>query len=327
MNLLELINVTKVFKAGGITMSKNLVTAVDSVSFAMPLDKPVIYALVGESGSGKTTISRMILNLLPPTYGEILYKGRNLKSLGKIGKNEKKDYTREVQPIFQDPYSAYNPFYRVEHIFDMVLEKFKLAPSKSEGRQMMIKAMEDIGLRPSDILGRHPHQLSGGERQRLMLARILILKPKLVIADEPVSMIDASLRAIFLNQLILFKEKLGTSCMYITHDLNMTGFLSDRILVLCHGRIVEEGPTSSVIEDPLHPYTKLLIDCIPAPDPNDRYKGKLELETTKLESMGVGMGCVFSTLCPHSTERCTKEDQRLVPVGPDRRVACLQYSN
>jgi len=325
--LLELKDVTRTFEAGGGLgiFKSNIIRAVDSVSFTITSEKPLITALVGESGSGKTTIARLILGLLEPTSGLILYKGKDLRWF------KKKDwmtYLREVQPIFQDPYSAYNPLYRVERILRIVIKKFKLASSKSDTHEMMIRAMKDIGLRPEDILGRYPHQLSGGERQRLMLARILIISPKLLIADEPVSMIDASLRAIFLDQLKVFKEKKGTSCLYITHDLNMASYISDNIIVLCKGRGVEEGPTESVTEDPLHPYTKMLMDSISIPDPRERWKGRIELSSSSLfsgseEAQG---GCVFSATCPNATEKCTKESPNLTLIheGSKRKVACFQ---
>ncbi len=322
--LLEFKNVTHIFRVGGL-ISRRRIKAVDDVSFTIPSEKPMIKALVGESGSGKTTIARIILGLLEPTSGEVLYKGRRIKDWLK---KEKTTYLREVQPIFQDPYSIYNPFYRVERVLKLALKKLAKKKSKKEIEDEIISAMKDIGLRPEDILGRYPHQLSGGERQRLMLCRILLIRPKLVIADEPVSMIDVSLRAIFLEHLSSFKEKIGTSCLYITHDLNIAGYIADEIMVLAHGRLVEEGPTKDLIGDPLHPYTKLLVNSIPNPNPRKRWKEKMSLssEFATLEQVKVEHGCIFHPRCPYATEKCKKEKPPMIEVKPKRKVSCFLYT-
>jgi len=324
--LLEAKNLTKVYRIGGGfgLLSGRTVKAIDSVSFQIPSDKPKIIALVGESGSGKSTIAKIILGLLQPTSGEVLYKGRNISEWLKKNKLE---YYREVQSIFQDPYGIYNPFYRVERVLELAVKKFKLASNKEDARKLILKAMEDVGLRPEDILGRYPHQLSGGERQRLMLARILLVKPNLIIADEPISMIDVSLRAMFLNDLISFKDKYNISSLFITHDLNVASYVADDILVLCHGRIVEEGPKDEVIKEPLHPYTKLLMDSVPVPDPTKRWKERLDL--TSIESfkkLKVEKGCAYFARCPFASEKCGNEVPPLLEIKTGRKVACFLYS-
>ena len=324
--LLELRDVTKIFKIGGGLglLGGRIIRAVDSVSFTLPSDESSIVALVGESGSGKTTIAKIILGLLEATSGEVLYKGR---SVSEWIKKDKIGYFKEVQPIFQDPYGIYNPFYRIDRVLGLVIKKFNLASSKSEARDLMIKAMKDLGLRPEDLLGRYPHQLSGGERQRFMLTRILLIKPRLIVADEPVSMIDVSLRAIFLNQLASLKDKLGASCLYITHDLNIASYIADRIIVLCHGRIVEDGPKAEIIKDPLHPYTKTLMDSIPIPNPRQRWKEIADL--TKIESfkkLKAEKGCIFSARCPYAKEICRAKAPPFVEVKPGRKVACFLYA-
>ncbi|MGB9760478.1 MAG: ABC transporter ATP-binding protein [Thermoproteota archaeon] len=324
--LLEAKNLTKVFKVGGGfgLFSGKTVTAVDSISFQIPSDTPKITALVGESGSGKSTIARIILGLLKPTSGDVIYKG---KSVFKWIRENKLEYYKEVQPIFQDPYGIYNPFYRVNRVLELVVKKFKLATDKENSHKLILKAMEDVGLRPEDILGRYPHQLSGGERQRLMLARILLIKPKLIVADEPVSMIDVSLRAVFLNHLISFRDKYNISSLFITHDLNVASYVSDNILVLCHGKIVEEGPKNEIIEEPLHPYTKLLMDSVPIPDPAKRWAERLDL--TSIESfkkLKVENGCIYSARCPYATDECRNKVPPLLEIKPGRKVACFLYS-
>jgi peptide/nickel transport system ATP-binding protein len=319
--LLELKDVQKVFTVGGGLglFSKKVVKAVDHVS--LTINKSEILALVGESGSGKSTIAKMILGLLEPTLGEILYKGRSIKEWTK---REKKIFYSEVQPIFQDPYSIYNPFYRVERVLETIIKYFK-PDDAAETSKIMIKSMEEIGLRPSDVIGRYPHQLSGGERQRLMLARILILKPKLIVADEPTSMIDVSLRVSFLNQLMSFKNNYGISCLYITHDLNNASYISDRMIVLCRANIVEQGPTASIIKQPLHPYTKLLIESISKPNPRQRWKSKLDLSSIP-ELTGVSRGCIFADRCPCMKDICKQKRSDLVEVEPGRKVACFVNS-
>jgi peptide/nickel transport system ATP-binding protein len=316
--LLELRNVSKEFKVGGGLFSRRVIRAVNRVSFNMP-SKPWVTALIGESGSGKTTLARMILGLTEPTSGEILYKGEKVSDWLKKNKIE---YLKEVQPIFQDPYSIYNPFYRVDRVLDVTIKKFRIASNKEEAHELIIKAMEDIGLRPEDLLGRFPHQLSGGERQRFMLARIILIKPRLIIADEPVSMIDASLRAIFLQHLLSFKEKYNISCLYISHDLHTASYLADNIIILCRGRIFEEGPKDQVIGEPLHPYTKMLISSLPKPDPSLRWTKKIDLTSIESIEKVVEKGCIFSTRCPYAMEKCVIETPQLKDVGSNRMVAC-----
>jgi len=323
--LLEFKNVTKEFKmGGGLGLISRKIKAINSISFEIPSDKPIITSIVGESGSGKSTIAKLALGLLSPTSGEILYKGEKMEVWFK---KKRKEFLREVQPIFQDPYSVYNPFYRIDRVLEIAVKKFKLASNKIEARKLIHKCMRDIGLR-SDLLGRYPYQLSGGERQRFLLARILLIKPKLIIADEPISMIDVSLKAIFLDHIKRFRDEYGTSCIYVTHDLNTANYIADNILVLCNGKIVEEGPANELIENPLHPYTKLLVDSIAIPDPECRWRDKLDLTIGgSLRKLRTENCCVFSAKCPYVSEVCRQKISPTINVKPGRKVSCFLYAS
>jgi peptide/nickel transport system ATP-binding protein len=320
--LLELRNVTKLYRVGrSLGFKARYITAVKNVSFSIPEGKPAIVALVGESGSGKSTIAKIVLGLIEPTSGDVIYRGKSIKTW----LNEDSfTFRKEVQAVFQDPYSTYNPFYRVDRVLHLAVKKFKLATSREEAEKLIKEAMKAIGLRPEDVLGRYPHQLSGGERQRLMLVRALLLKPKLLVADEPVSMIDASLRAIFLNGLIQLKKEHGLSSLYITHDLHTAYYVADRIIILHAGRVVEEGPADAVFEQPLHPYTQLLLKSVPLPDPRDRWRERLNFELEQLKEARPETGCPYQHRCPHSMDTCRREDPPLVNVGKSR-VACFLY--
>ena len=264
--LLELSSVRKTYGSG---WRRSGTSVLDDVSFALRGDRSSITTIAGESGSGKTTISRLALGLLRPSAGGVAYRGEDVRSW--MGRR-RLDFRRQVQAILQDPYDVYNPFYRVDHVFDVLLRRFRLADSVEQGRDLVEQALRAVGLEPSSTLGRYPHELSGGQAQRLMVARAFLLRPRLVIADEPVSMVDASLRATILESMVQLRETLGVSFLYITHDLATAYHLSDEILILHEGRIVERGSTRSVIDAPQHPYTRLLIDSIPEPDPDHRWR-------------------------------------------------------
>ena len=233
------------------------VTALQPVTLSIDEDSAPIIAIAGESGSGKTTLASLLLGFLPASMGEIRFRGANIASLSR---RQRLTFRREVQAVFQDPFAVYNPFYRVDHALMEPLLLLRLAPSRQQAREMMEAACERVGLHPEDTLGRFPHQLSGGQRQRLMVARALLLRPKLLIADEPVSMIDASLRALVLGSLRELNAELAIPILYITHDLTTAYHIADTIIVLYRGTIVEAGDTESVIQHPQHPYTRLLVE-------------------------------------------------------------------
>jgi peptide/nickel transport system ATP-binding protein len=285
-------------------------------------DKPPrITAIVGESGSGKTTLARLLLGLETPTEGEVLYRGQNIQNMNKT---DRMNFLRDVQFIFQDPFGAYNPFYKVDHILVKAIQKFNLARNKTEGYDLIDEALTTVGLRSDEVLGRYPHQLSGGQRQRIMVARSLLLKPRLIIADEPVSMVDASLRATILSNLQKLNRDFDISIIYITHDL-ATGFqISHNMLVLYHGSVVEVGDVGLLVQDPYHPYTQLLMNSIPLAVPERTWKQE-EPQTTTVR-MGEGyVGCKFANRCPHLMPHCQEKHPPLYHTHPYRAAACYLH--
>ena len=256
--LLESRGVTKVFGEG--LLHRDHTVALEDFSFAIDSAQPSITAIVGESGSGKTTLARLLLGLVAPTSGQVLYQGRDLHALSGT---ERRAFRRDVQAIFQDPYGVYNPFYRVDHVLTTPVAKFRLAKSRGQARSLIEDALRAVGLRPEEILGRFPHQLSGGQRQRVMVARALLLRPDLIVADEPVSMVDASLRATILGSLRALNQERGISIIYITHDLATAYQVADNIIVLYRASVAEAGDVERVVKTPQHPYTQLLVASIP----------------------------------------------------------------
>jgi len=223
VSLIEAVDVSKRF-AGGFGRESTLALA--GLSLAIHAEKPSIIAVVGESGSGKTTLARLLLGLTEPSGGSIRYRGRDLR---KLTRSERLAFRRDVQAVFQDPYGVYNPFYRVDHVLTTPVRRFHLAASRAQARELIGETLRVVGLQPEEILGRFPHQLSGGQRQRVMVARALLLKPKVIVADEPVSMVDASLRATILGSLRKLTDERGISILYITHDLATAYQVSDTI--------------------------------------------------------------------------------------------------
>jgi len=326
-HLLDLRAVSKVFQRSGLTGGARTVRALDEVSLRLP-STPSVTGLVGESGSGKTTLCRIILGLESASSGDVRYRGA---ALAEWQRRRALRFRREVQMVFQDPYGAYNPFYRVDRVLRLVVRKFRLASGAAEGRALIDASLRAVGLRPEELLGRYPHQLSGGERQRFMLARVHLIKPKLIVADEPVSMLDASLRAMFLDHLRRFLD-LGISCLYITHDLNIAYSIADRIVIMCNGRVVEEGPTERIVRDPLHPYTQELIGSIPTPDPTKRWREQLDagrIGLHRLREAAAGEECIFAGRCRQVMDHCRRHAPPLAPPpdhpGGNRQVACFLY--
>jgi peptide/nickel transport system ATP-binding protein len=316
--LLEMCNVRHVFTSSAVK-SRVEAVALDGVSFAVSSTRPSITGIVGESGSGKTTLARLLLGIIAPTEGEVRYEG---KPLGSLSRQARRAFRRNVQPIFQDPFEVFNPFYRVDHVLSTPVKRFKLAGSRQEVQRRVGEALEAVGLRESETLGRFPHELSGGQRQRIMVARALLLRPQVILADEPVSMLDASLRASILGNLRTLNSEFSISLVYITHDLTTAYQICDTILVFYRGSVVEAGSTDAVIRSPKHPYTQLLISSIPLPDPRRRWR---EDATGPDEGRRVSQGCKFAPRCPSAHEPCWASAPPRFVTGEGHVVACFLY--
>lgn len=316
--LLEARHVTKVF--GGGLFDRTRTIALDDFSMAIGGDVPSITAIVGESGSGKTTLARLLLGVTSPSKGSVLYKGKDLRQLTS---DESRGFLNDVQVIFQDPFEVFNPFYRVDHVLTTPIDYMKLAKSREEKWRLIEQALETVGLRPEETLGRYPHQLSGGQRQRVMVARALILKPRIILADEPVSMIDASLRATVLGSLQRIKEEFGISIVYITHDLTTAYQIGDNIIVLYRGSVAEAGRVELVVRNPSHPYTRLLVGSIPVPDPDQQWaaEGAAAFPNQKRGRES----CKFADRCPAAMTKCLQQTPQLYQTDPQRAAACFLF--
>ena len=320
--LLSVTNATKVFKAG--FFGKQRFVAVDSVSLNLKQNDPRILTIAGESGSGKTTLAQMILGFLPNDSGSITFCERDIYRMGWKDANH---YRRQVQAVFQNPFDAFNPFYKINRVFDIPIRRVRLARTSSDAARLIREALDAVHLNPEETLGRFPHQLSGGQLQRVMIGRALLLKPQLIIADEPVSMIDVSLRAIILNILVKLKQDFGISLLYITHDLSTALQISDEILIMYRGSVVEQGAAEMVIQTPMHPYTQLLVASIPLPDPNQKWIRPLELQINPDAAAAFASGCKFIDRCPERMDRCRSSQPAMFDAGENHKAACFLYEN
>jgi ABC-type oligopeptide transport system ATPase subunit len=272
-DLLEVEHVAKSFAIGGV-FSRGHFTAVDDVSFTIQAGRPEILAIIGESGSGKTTLARMILNTLQPTSGVIRFRGEKL--LEARGRKGRLDFIRHVQPILQNPYEAFNPLKRVDRYLYASAVRLAGARSQRARDEAVDAALRKVGLSLAEVKGRFPHELSGGQLQRTAIARALVSSPALLVADEPVSMVDASLRMSIVNLFKRLRDELEVSILYITHDLATAYTISDRVMIMRKGKVVESGPAREVLIHPQHPYSILLKESVLSPD--DVGRGRLTPE-------------------------------------------------
>jgi peptide/nickel transport system ATP-binding protein len=315
--LLRTEGLTRHFRVGKL-MSRQKLHAVDDVD--LTIDRGEIVALVGESGSGKSTIARLLALVYEPTRGEIWFEGRPLSRLR--GRASRLAYSGDVPMVFQDPYSSLNPAYRISHgiLRGMKLHRGDL--SHTQRREELNRVLEAVGLVPvSDTRRRFPYELSGGQRQRVGFAQALALRPKLIVADEPVSMLDVSIRVGVLNLMGELREREGVSFLYITHDVASARYLADRVLVMYAGHVVEEGATEDVLQRPKHPYTQLLISAVPDP--------RAELGLADARDVGEPpkvvdpkAGCRFRPRCPFAVAECETVTPVLRELSDGRRVAC-----
>jgi peptide/nickel transport system ATP-binding protein len=319
--ILSIQQATRVYGGGFLSTSKPFV-ALDHFSLDIREEEAKIVTIAGESGSGKTTLANIVLAFTPTTSGQVLYRGVDLE---KMTRDQRIKYRKEVQAIFQDPYEVYNPFYRVQHIFNMLLSHFDLAGKKSDREQLIEDAMNVVGLRAGEILEKYPHQLSGGQRQRVMVARAYLLRPRVIIADEPVSAVDASLRAMILDIMLRLRDQQRISFLYITHDLSTAYQISDLMYVLFQGTTVERGSTAEIIENPKHPYVQQLIDSIPEPNPKVKWDTNIALPSEEVMRMSSSTGCRFYPRCSKHMDECKIAFPDLVKVGNNHEVACYLY--
>src|SRR5213594_2997312 len=319
--LLEAQNVTKLFSSG--LLDRHTTVALEDFSLAIDSERPSITAVVGESGSGKTTLARLLLGLVAPTRGQVLYQGQDLQNMTHAAW---RTFRRDVQVIFQDPYEVYNPFYRVDHVLTTPVTKFGLATSRAGARRLIDEALRAVGLRPEETLGRFPHQLSGGQRQRVMVARALLLRPRVILADEPVSMVDASLRATILASLRTMNRELGISIVYITHDLATAYQISDTIVVLYRGSVAEAGDVELVVKQPRHPYTQLLLSSIPQASAARTWMTETAAAAAAVHD-ATGAGCKFAARCPSVVPRCREAAPPLFQTDRHRVVSYYLHQN
>jgi len=300
-----------------LSRKESFIKAVDGINFDV---KPrEIFGLVGESGSGKTTTGRLVVKMIEPTSGKIFFKGEDITNLA--GK-QMKQIRRKLQMVFQDPYESLNPRKTVMDIVAEGLRIQKIIKSEKEIEEKVIKALEDVKLvPPEEFLFRYPHELSGGQRQRVAIARTFIVNPEFVVLDEPVSMLDVSIRAEILNLVVELIEKFNVSILFITHDLAIARHMCNRIAVMYLGKIMEMGSAEDIVYESLHPYTTALISAVPAPDPKSR-RTKLTIKGEIPSPIDPPPGCRFCTRCPAVEEICRKEEPELINIGKEHYVAC-----
>jgi len=320
--LLDVQHVTVEFHIGGL-LGGSLLVAVNDISFSLDEDRPEIFTLAGESGSGKTTLSRLILRDLEPTRGKVLFEGRDLATIRK--RSEFKEFMKKVQPVFQNPFDTFSPLRRVDAYLVDTAVNFGMASNRRESVQIVDDALRNVGLSLEEVSRRYPHELSGGQIQRVSVARALISQPRVILADEPVSMVDASLRMEIVNLFRKLRDEQKVSVIYITHDLATAYYISDRIAIMLRGYVVESGPVFEVLEQPLHPYSQLLKESVPEPEPREKeaWTKHITLGATEVKEYG-RVGCKFAGRCPHVMDICRQADPPDMQVGL-RTVKCYLY--
>ncbi len=311
--MLRLDKVSKIYRVGA--FGGKALLAVNKVSFEV--HKGQVVSLIGESGSGKSTIGKMILRLLKPSEGKITYNGEDI---GGFEGEALKNYYRQVQGVFQDPFSSYNPIFKADRIFRVVHEEFFPQVSAAEWGERVEKALSSVGLNPAHVLNKYPHQLSGGQLQRFLIARALLLNISVLVADEIISMLDASTRIDVLNLLADLKAY-GLSILFITHDLSLAYYISEQAVILYKGNVAEQGAVEKIFNNPLHPYTRMLMESVPRLD--RKWEKGVRLVDRDVENLRTG--CPYYQRCPVAEPRCALSQPPLVEVEQDHWVACVHY--
>jgi len=312
--MLSLDGVSKVYTTG--TFGGKELLAVSDVSF--DVKEGEVVSLIGESGSGKTTIGKLILRLISISSGAILLNGVDISTVQASGL---KDYYRKVQGVFQDPFSSYNPIFKADRVFRVIRDEFFPEVEGGEWNTKVESALQAVGLNPGDVLNKFPHQLSGGQLQRFLIARALLLDIQFLVADEIISMLDASTRIDVLNLLVDLKAR-GLSILFITHDLSLAYYISERAVILYRGHVVEMGATERLYGNPLHPYTKMLMAAVPRLDQKWE-EVEVKLGATQAE---LGRGCVYFERCPAAHKDCETQRPTLIEVDSDHFVACGRFA-
>ena len=322
MPMIRVVNLKKYFPVQQSFLERLLsrridyIKAVDGVSFE--IEKGEVFSIAGESGCGKTTTGRLVARLIEPTEGRIYFGEREITSLK--GEDLRR-LRRHIQIIFQNPYASLNPRMKIGDNVGHPLEIHGLAYGE-ERRRLVMEMLERVGLQPaSKFYNAYPHELSGGQRQRVAVARAMILKPDFIVADEPISMIDVSLRARILELMIQLKEELNLTYLFITHDLAVAKYISDRIAIMYLGKIVEMGGKEAIFSNPKHPYTEALLSAIPIPDPRVKRK-RVKLKGEVPSPINPPPGCIFHTRCPLATDICRREEPELIEIEDGHFVAC-----
>lgn len=293
------------------------VRAVDDVSFDIKIKE--IFGLAGESGSGKTTTGRLVLKVIDPTSGKIFFKGKDITA---YNRERMKPLRSKMQMVFQDPYASLNPRMTIKSIIAEGLSIQKIVNDEKEMGEKVTRILEDVRLVPPEqFLFRYPHELSGGQRQRVAIARAFALNPEFIVADEPISMLDVSIRAEILDLILELADKFDVSFLYITHDLATARHLCDRIAIMYLGKIMEMGTSEEIVYEPLHAYTKALIAAVPVPDPKSR-RTRSTVKGEIPSPINPPSGCRFHTRCPNVEEICHKKEPELIKVDKEHYVAC-----
>lgn len=312
--------VEKGFLSKLLSRRQSFVHAVDDISFEINEGETV--SLVGETGSGKTTTGRLVLRAIEPTAGKIFFEGKDILSMGK---KEIRELRRDMQIIFQDPFASLNPRIKVGSIIGEPLEVHKICKVR-ETRERVEELLEKVGLTPpEEYIDRYPHEFSGGQRQRIVVARALALNPKFIVADEPVSALDMSVRASVLNLMQDLKKELGLTYLFIAHDLSVVKYMSDKVIVLYLGKIMESATYEELFKRPLHPYTQALLAAIPVPDPKYERK-RIRLKGEMPSPIDPPPGCRFSNRCPRAKPECFKVETKLYEIDKGHKVACHLYN-